>query len=105
MGTEPGGLLLGVMDFKAGHTEFILGIVGIIGGELSDTGKSAMSGNGLAVLTKNFYDFFTQAHPDFLADVDVGDRVEVFLHLDMAVGMDFSRAPLAHLEESGRQGL
>ena len=64
-----------------------------------------MSGKGLAVLTEDFHDFLRESDPDFLAGVDKRDRVEIFLHLDMAIGMDFGLPPLAELEGRNRQGL
>ena len=88
-------MFLSVTDFKARHAQLGFGIMEIIGGELSDPHQSGVSGKGLAVLTKHFHNFLGEPDPDPLADVDKGDRVEVFLHLDMAVGMDFSMAPLA----------
>ena len=54
-----------------------------------------MSGQGLAVLTKDFDHFFCEAHSDVLADIDEGNRIEIFLHLDVTIGMDFGCAPLA----------
>ena len=89
------GLVLGVADFEARHAELFFGIMEIVGGELPDAFKSCVSGKGLAVLAEDFHDFLSESDPDFLADVDKGDRVEVFLHLDMAVGMDFRLRPLA----------
>src|SRR6266511_2818244 len=79
-----------MMDLEARHTEFFLGIVGIIGGEFPDAGKSAMSGDGQAVLTKHFHHLFSEPDSEFLTDIDKGNRIEVFLHLDMAIGMDLN---------------
>ena len=77
------------MDLEARHTEFFLRIVGIEGGELADAPQSAMCGNRLAV--------FRESDSELLTDIDKRHRIEVFLHLDMAVGMDFGPAPLASL--------
>ena len=54
-----------------------------------------MSGKGLAVLTKDFHHLVGAPDSDLLTDVDKGNRIEVFLHLDMTIGMDFGVAPLA----------
>src|ERR671911_3241459 len=89
------GLGFGVMDLEARHTEFFRGIVGIEGGELADACQSAMCGNRLAVLTTDLHHLLAKPHSEFLTDIDKGDRIEVFLHLDMTVGMDFGPAPLA----------
>src|SRR5512145_2872981 len=102
IGAELFGLLLGVADFEARYAELFLWIMEIVGGELPDAPRSCVRGKALAVLTEDFDDFLGEPDPDFLSNVDKGDRVEVFLHLDMAVGMDFGLAPLAELE--GRRG-
>src|ERR1700754_1024502 len=99
------GLFFGVMDLEARHAEFFLGVMGIVGGELADAGKAAMSRDGLAVLTKDFHHLFSEPDSDVLTDIDKGNRIEVFLHLDMTIGMDFSLPPLTYLEGRGRQGL
>src|SRR5207253_10562129 len=93
------------MDLEARHTELFLGIVRIEGGEFADAGQAAVSGNRLAVLTKDFHHLLGEPHSEFLTDIDKGNRIEVFLHLDMTVGMDFGPAPLAYLENRGRQSL
>ena len=95
MGAKLFGLFLGVTDFKTRHAQLGFGIMKVIGGELSDPHQSRVSGKGLAVLAKHFHHLLDEPDPDPLADVDKGDRVEVFLHLDMAVGMDFGLPPLA----------
>ncbi len=103
MGADLFGLLLGVTDFEARYAKLFFWIMEIIGGELSDAPKSWVRGKALAVLAEEFDDFLRESDPDYLADVNKGDRVEVFFHLDMAVGMDFSLPPLAELEgEAGR---
>ena len=84
------GSCFGVMDLEARHTEFFLRIVGIEGGELAEAPQSAMCGNRLAV--------FRESDSELLTDTDKRHRIEVFLHLDMAVGMDFGPAPLAYFE-------
>src|ERR1700694_2163238 len=94
-----------MMDLEARHTEFFLGIVGIIGGELADAGKSPVGGNGLAVLAKHFHHLLGEPDSEFLTDLDKGNRIEVFLHLYVTIGMDFGPAPLAHLKPSGWQSL
>ena len=95
MGAELFGLLLGVTDFKARHAQLGFGRMKVIGGEVSDPHQSRVNGKGLAVLTKHFHHFLGEPAPDPLADIDLGDRVEVFLHLDMLVGIGFGLAPLA----------
>src|SRR5437660_5992009 len=70
------------MDLEARHTEFFLGIVRIEGGEFADAGQAAVSGNRLAVLTKDFHHLLGEPHSEFLTDIDKGNRIEVFLHLD-----------------------
>src|SRR5439155_5849738 len=89
------GLLFGVMDLEARHAEFFLGIMGIVGGELADPRQSAMSREGLAVFTKDFHHLVGEPDSDVLTDIDKGNRVKVFLHLDMTIGMDFGAPPLA----------
>src|SRR3990167_1592537 len=98
MTTEPSGLFLGVMDLKARHAEFSLRVVGVEGGEFSNPAKSPMSGDGLAVFVEDLDHLLGHAYPNHLAHVDKGNRVEVFLHLDMTVRMDLGRAPLTELE-------
>ena len=89
------GLLFGVMDLEARDAEFLLGIMAIVGGEFADAGYSAMGREGLAVLAKDFHQLVGEPDSDLLTDVDKGNRVEVFLHLDMTIGMDFGAPPLA----------
>src|SRR5205823_14250588 len=87
------GLFLGVMDFKARHTEFVLGIVRIVGGELPEPRHSAMSRNRLAVLPKDFHQLVSEPDSNVLTYIHEGNRREVFLHLDVTIGMDFGSAP------------
>ena len=54
-----------------------------------------MSGKGLAVLTKDFHHLIGEPDSELLTDIDKGNRIEVFLHLDMTIGMDFGAPPLA----------
>ena len=98
-------LVLGVTDFETRHAEFVLGVMGIVGGELSDTGQSAMRRNRLAILAEDLHHLFGEPDSELLADIDKRYRVEVFLHLDMTIGMDFGAAPLAQLEARRYQGL
>jgi hypothetical protein len=93
-----------VTDFEAGHAELSFGIMEVIGGELADPLQSCVGGQGLAVLTEDLHDLFRQPDPDLLADIDKGDGVEVFFHLDMTIGMDFGLPSLAELEGRRRQG-
>ena len=74
MGAELFGLMLGVTDFEARHAELFFGIMEIICGELPDAPKSCVSGQGLAVLAKDFHHFLGEPDPDFLADIDHGDQ-------------------------------
>ena len=97
MRAELSSLFFGVMDLKERHAELGLRIMGVEGGELPDAGQFPMSSIELAVFVEHLDHLLRGSHPDCLAHVDKGDRVEVFLHLDMTIGMDFSRAPLTEL--------
>ncbi len=96
--TESLGLFLGVMDFKPGHTELGFGVVSVGGGELTRSTKPSMNGNGLAIFVKDLDELLGATSPDLLAHIDEGTRIEVFVHLDVAIGVNLSVAPLAELE-------
>lgn len=79
--------------------------MGVEGEELPDAGQFPMSDDGLAVFVEHLDHLLCGSHPDCLAHVNKGDRVEVLLHLDMTIGIDFSRAPLTEFEPRGGQRL
>ena len=95
MGTESVGLCCGVMDLKAGHTEFGFRVVSVEGGELADAVELAMSGDGLAVFVEDLDELLRDTGPDLLVHIDKGDGVEVFVHLNMAIGVDLSDGELS----------
>ena len=69
--------------------------MGIVGGEFTDSGQSAMGRDRLAVFAEDLHHFFAEPDSELLADVDKRYRVEVFLYLDMTIGMNLGAAPLA----------
>src|SRR4051812_44622911 len=102
IGAEDFRLLLSVADFEPSDGELGLRIMKIIGRELANAAQSQVSGQRKSVLTENFHHFVGESHTELLADVDERNRVEVFLHLNMTIGVDLRRAPLTHLEPRAR---
>ena len=101
VGTEPLGLFLGVMDLEPGHAEFGFGVVSVGGGELTGSTESSMNGYGLAVFVKNLDELLGATNPNLLVHIDERNRIEVFVHLDVAIGVNLGVAPLAELEACG----
>ena len=103
MGAESLGLLFAMTDFKASHAELGLWIMGVESGEFTDALRSHMDGYRLAIFVEDLDELLCHAHPDFLAHVDKGDRVEVLLYLNVTIRMDLGRTPLAELETTSRK--
>ena len=57
-----------------------------------------MNGDGLAVFVKNLDELLGATNPDLLVHIDEGNRIEVFVHLDVAIGVNLGVAPLAELK-------
>ena len=57
-----------------------------------------MNGYGLAVFVKNLDELLGATNPNLLVHIDERNRIEVFVHRDMAIGVNLGVTKLAELK-------
>ena len=57
-----------------------------------------MNGYGLAVFVEDLDELLGATNPNLLVHIDERNRVEVFIHLDVAIGVNLGVTKLAELK-------